>query len=320
MITKKLKHSIYISLFLVCCGLPILVPAQKPVLKTIIVDAGHGGNSVGAKGQFSNEADIALAIALKLGKRIEEEMPDVKVVYTRTTKEHPGGVATNKLANRYRAEMANDARGDLFVSIHCNATRQKAGGWYAKRTIGHKNKTVYVGKGSKRKKKTIRVPITESYYVKNTRHGTETYIWAADRSGVKSEYIHTDEESELSSDSSASGMPDMNSPEARIRAQLYEKKYFAKSLALGTYIEEEFAKAGRSSAGVKQRNEEQIWVLQATGMPSVLVETGFITNTEEEKYLNSETGQEEIVNSIVNALMRYKSGGTNPSAAVSDKP
>jgi len=293
--------------------------AQKQTIKTIVVDAGHGGTAVGAKGLFSNEADIALDIAMKLGKRIEDEMEDIKVVYTRTTKALPGGVTSSRVANRLRAEMANEARGDLFISIHCNSTRQKAGGWYAKRVIGHKNKVVYTGKGSKRKKKTIKVPITESYYVKNTRHGTETYIWAADRSGVKSEYIHTEDDGEFAGDSAnagtTAGMPDMNTPEARVRAQLYEKKYFTKSLLLGTYIEEEFEKGGRLSQGVKQRNEEQIWVLQATGMPSVLVETGFISNKEEEEYLNSEKGQDEVVDSIINALKKYRNGAASQASA-----
>ncbi|MGN6417217.1 MAG: N-acetylmuramoyl-L-alanine amidase family protein, partial [Pseudobacter sp.] len=99
---------------------------------------------------------------------------------------------------------------------------------------------------------------------------------------------------------------DLNSPEARIRSQLYEKKYFSKSLLLATFIEEEFVKGGRVSRGVKQRNEKGIWVLQATGMPSVLIETGFVTHTEEEQYIISEKGQEEIVASIMVSLLRYK--------------
>jgi N-acetylmuramoyl-L-alanine amidase len=212
-----------------------------------------------------------------------------------------------RTANRMRAELANEVKGDLFLSIHCNATPQKAGGWYAKRTIGHTTKTITVGKGAKKRKKTVKVPITENYWVKNERHGTETYIWAADRSGVKSTFINPEEGGEFSGDSTHTPMPlDMNSPEARIRAQLYEKKYFGKSLMLANLVEEEFAKGGRASGGVKQRNWEQIWVLQATGMPSILVETGFITNEEEEKYLNSEEGQSEVVESIITALRRYK--------------
>ena len=72
-------------------------------------------------------------------------------------------------------------------------------------------------------------------------------------------------------------------------------------------MEDEFQKAGRvSRGGVKQRNDKGIWVLQATGMPSVLIETGFITNKQEEQYLNSEDGQDQIVENIMGALRRYK--------------
>lgn len=288
---------------------------QKAVLGTIVIDAGHGGPARGAKGLFSYEADVALAISLKLGQRIQEVFPDIRVVYTRTSDTVFGLHVDARTANRMRAELANEVKGDLFLSIHCNATPQKAGGWYAKRTIGYKNKTITVGKGAKKRKKTVKVPITESYWQKNERHGTETYIWAADRSGVKSTFINVEDSGEFAQDSTspATPPPDMNSPEARIRAQLYEKKYFGKSLMLANMVEEEFAKGGRASGGVKQRNWEQIWVLQATGMPSILVETGFITNEEEEKYLNSEEGQAEIVESIITALKRYKEAleGTN---------
>jgi N-acetylmuramoyl-L-alanine amidase len=111
-----------------------------------------------------------------------------------------------------------------------------------------------------------------------------------------------------------------------IRAQLYEKKFFSKSLLLATFVEEEFVKGGRESRGVKQRNEKGIWVLQATGMPSILVETGFVTNTEEEKYIVSDKGQEEIVAAIVEAIKRYKTsleemrGGNATPAATDEKP
>jgi len=282
------------------------MPPQKPVLGTIIIDPGHGGVDPGASGQFSNEADVALKISLKLGKAIEKEFPQIKLVYTRTTDVLPGGGSDVKAALRYRAQMANQAKGDLYISIHCNAAGVKAGGWTARRVIGHHNKTVYVGKGAKKKKKIVKEPIYESYYVKNTRHGTETYIWAADRGGFKGESINQTQEEGGESIEDSTNVLDLNSPEARIRAQLYEKKYFSKSLQLATFIEDAFASEGRASSGVKQRNEKGIWVLQATGMPSVLVETGFITNTEEEEYLNSEAGQDAIVKNIIEALKKYK--------------
>lgn len=272
---------------------------QKPVLGTIIIDPGHGGVDHGADGLFSSESNVALSISMKLGKAIEEQFPDTKIIYTRTTDILPGGGDEIKPALRYRADLANQARGDLYISVHCNSSGNPPGGWYAKRVIGHKNVVKYVGKGAKRRKKTVREPIYETYYVKNTRHGTETYIWAADRSGIKGDFIGENVED-------SANVLDLNSPEARIRAQLYEKKFFAKSLTLANMIEQEFAAEGRVSEGVKQRNEKGIWVLQATGMPSVLVETGFITNEEEEKYINSDEGQDEIVNAIVAALKRYK--------------
>jgi N-acetylmuramoyl-L-alanine amidase len=296
---------------------------QKPVLGTIIIDPGHGGIDPGAHGQFSTEAAVALSISLKLGKALAEELPNSKLIFTRTTDELPGNPNSVHESLRYRADMANQAKGDLFIAIHCNATGARAGGWYAKRVVGHKNQVRYVGKGSKRRKKTVRVPIYETYWVKNNRHGTETYIWAADRSGSKSSFINTTEDQTGENVEDSTNSLDLNSPEAIIRGQLYEKKYFSKSLTLATFVEEEFEKGGRLSEGVKQRNEKGIWVLQATGMPSILVETGFITQTEEEQYLNSEKGQDEIVSQIVNAIKRYKAvleGGSAPVQAQQAAP
>lgn len=287
----------------------------KPILKTIIIDAGHGGKDQGAAGLMSTEAQVALAVSIKLGKAIQKEYPDIKIVYTRTTDVLPGNAYNKDQALKIRANMANEARGDLFVSIHCNAVR-KAGGWYEKRLIGSRPKIVYIGKGKRRKKKLIREPIYESYYVENKTKGTETYIWAADRSGAKSTYISAEDSGESVEDSL--NILDLNSPEAKIRAQLYTKFYFKNSYTFAKYVEDEFQKAGRVfRGGVKQRNDKGIWVLQATGMPSVLVETGFITNKEEEQYLNSEEGQDEIVTNIMSAFTKYKqeleSSKTNPA-------
>src|SRR5581483_1041638 len=106
---------------------------QKNVLGTIIVDPGHGGVDPGASGQFSTEAAVALSISLKLGKALAQELPDSKIIFTRTTDELPGGGTNIHEALRYRADMANQAKGDLFIAIHCNANGMRAGGWYAKR-------------------------------------------------------------------------------------------------------------------------------------------------------------------------------------------
>ncbi|MBE7169876.1 MAG: N-acetylmuramoyl-L-alanine amidase [Williamsia sp.] len=279
----------------------------KPVLKTIIVDPGHGGTDQGAHGLFSTEADVALGVGLKLGKAIQKEFPDIKIVFTRTTDVLPGNLTNANLANRLRAQMANEYKGmnSLYISIHCNAT-QKPGGWYAKRLVGTKPKIVYVGKGKRRRKHVIQEPIYESYYVENKVTGTETYIWAADRSDEKSKFVPGEEETGENVQDTLNVL-DLDSPEARIRATLYTKTFFNSSYLFAKYVEDEFLQAGRTyRGGVKQRNEKGIWVLQATGMPSVLIETGFITNKQEEEYLNSEDGQLQIVENVIEAVKKYK--------------
>jgi len=284
-------------------------PAKKSgkatTIRTLIIDAGHGGRDPGARGLKSHESAVALDIALKLGKAIQQEFPDIKLVYTRTTDELAGGGNDIRQANRYRAELANKSKGDLFISIHCNATPQPPGGWYAKRVIGHKKKVVTVGRGKKRRKKTVNEPIYESYWVENKRVGTETYVWAADRSDSKAQKIGENEEFGEQLEDSLNVL-DQNSPEANLRAQLYTKYFFSNSYTLAYLVEKQFEQSGRTSYGVKQRNNKGIWVLQATGMPSILIETGFITNREEEQYLNSEKGQDEIVDNIMEAFKKYK--------------
>jgi N-acetylmuramoyl-L-alanine amidase len=277
-------------------------------IRTIVIDPGHSPCDPGTNGLISAEKDVTLDISLKLGEVIKSNFPNIRVVFTRTT-----DVCVNNATNRHddlhgRAQIANQAKGDLFISIHCNATRQPAGGYYEKRVIGHKKKLVYVGKGSKKHKKWINAPIYESYWVKNTRVGTETYIWKADRNTKKGDAINErDESGEDVTDSAAVAEEafDVSSPEGRMRAQLYEKKYFDNSALFATLVEESFAAAGRQSYGVKQR-DVGIQVLQATGMPSVLIEVGFLSNKEEEEYLNSDKGQNEVVQNIIDALDRYK--------------
>lgn len=276
-------------------------PPQRAALRTIVIDPGHGGFDTGTKGLQITEKEVALDVSLKLGQLIADTWPDVKVVYTRTTDVMPGGGYTIASGLNYRAELANKSKGDIFIAIHCDNDGHPAGAFTVHRLIGHK----YVGKGKRRH----RVPIYESYTGHHTRKGTETFIWKADRSGFKGSAINERGEGELSDTSGESNSDstafDMSSPEARMRSQLYEKKYFANSALFATLVEDEFGKAGRASEGVFQR-DAGIRVLQATGMPSVLIETGFLSNVEEEQYLMSEDGQQEVARNIMDALRRYK--------------
>jgi N-acetylmuramoyl-L-alanine amidase len=89
-------------------------------------------------------------------------------------------------------------------------------------------------------------------------------------------------------------------------ASLLTQQYFQRAASLALTIEEEFQKAGRLSREAKQRDQKGIWVLQAVAMPAVLIETGFISNPEDEEYLNSEDGQKQICEVITKSLIRYK--------------
>jgi len=277
---------------IVCLGFHINVVAQNsgksPKIKTIIIDAGHGGTDVGARGAFSTEAQITLELALRLDTLLKKEMPDTRIVMTRTTDIYHHV--------REKANIANNEKGDLFVCIHVNAAPPK------KIVTGYKSVPYYKGKGSKRKKYYNKVPIYATS--PNPAHGTSTYIWAADRSDEKAEGIIADERYESSAE--IMDIPDVNSPEAMIKARLWSQKFFKNSVQLGTLIENEFVNIGRKSLGVLQRNHMGIWVLQATNMPAVLIETGFITDKEEEKYLNSESGQIEMTRAMANAIIKYK--------------
>ena len=130
-------------------------------IKTVVIDPGHGGIFAGTtNGLISKEKDVTLEISLKLGEAIKEAFPDVKVVYTRTTDACSGGATNLRDDLHNRAKIANDAKGDLFISIHCNATPQPAGSYYMKRIIGHRKKTIMVGKGRKKERKRLMNPFT----------------------------------------------------------------------------------------------------------------------------------------------------------------
>jgi N-acetylmuramoyl-L-alanine amidase len=103
---------------------------------------------------------------------------------------------------------------------------------------------------------------------------------------------------------------DPNSPDRMILYSLKTQQYFNRSANLALAVEEEFKKVGRISREAQQR-QAGIWVLQAVAMPSVLVETGFISNPTEEDYINSERGQSEIAHCITQALKRYKNSVEN---------
>src|SRR5690606_3071252 len=142
-------------------------------------------------------------------------------------------------------------KGDLFISIHVNAAPPVRHSKFA----GYRTQTYYKGKGKNRKKYTRRVPKYSVYYTPNPAHGTETYIWAADRTEEKEKFIGEEVVGEQIYDSTAEYIPDINDPEFKAKALLWTKRFFDKSYMLATLVEEAFIGQGRFSRGVKQRNE-----------------------------------------------------------------
>lgn len=277
---------------------------SKPaLLRTLVIDPGHGGFDPGTRGKFSTEADVSLSVALKFGKALEKEFSDLKIVYTRTSDEAPGNKKNKKDDNRYRATLANESGGDLFIAIHCNA----APNLRHKTFTGNKTKTYYTGKGKKKKKVTKKVPQYRYWTTPNPARGTETYIWAVSKNDAKVGAVNknTEDYGEIDSTSTLS-LPDPSDPAEKARMLIYAQNFFKKSLQLADFVEKEFAATGRLSRGVKQRNHTGIWVLQATGMPSILVELGFLSDAQEEEYLTSEKGQDEMAEDLVNAFRTYK--------------
>jgi len=271
--------------------------SRQKVLKTIVVDAGHGlmpdGGHNGAKGSYSYEDDICLSISRELVSQLEQALPDVKIVETRTDE--------NIVPLHRRAEIANENHGDLFISIHCNAMPPV----HHSERIGTKTVTTYVGKGSKRRKVTKKVPEYHYWTTPNPRKGTETYIWGAHKNEDKEVAVRENAPMMVEENYKENyGDIDPNSPEFIALALLKTKQFFKRSATLAGFVEDEFTKAGRTSSGQQQR-QVGIWVLQATAMPSVLVETGFITNKEEEDYLNSKDGQQEISKCVTDAVKNY---------------
>ncbi len=270
-------------------------PFQKQGLRKIVIDAGHGGADYGAKGKYSYEKDISLAIALKLQELLHQEMPDVEIYMTRTTDVFDP--VTQK------ARLANQAKGDLFVCIHVNE-----GGGPIKHSefIGYKEVTAYKGKGKNKKAYTKKVKDYRTWTTPNPAKGTETFIYGVDKSNAAKEALSENEDMYLDS-VSAKELKDFNpnDPAKMMIINMRTQTYFQRSANLALTIEEEFQKVGRVSREAKQR-QKGIWVLQAVAMPAVLVETGFISNPEEEDYLNSESGQRETCEVLVRSLKRYR--------------
>ena len=227
-------------------------------IKTIVLDAGHGGKDDGCSGQHSKEKHLALDITLALGKRIEAAYPSINVIYTRTKDVF---IPLHK-----RATIANRNKADLFISIHCNALGKK---------LAHIS-------------------------------GTETFVMGTENSAHNSEVARRENEAILLEENYLEQYQgfDPNSDEGHIFQNIFQNAHLNRSILLAEKIEKYVTrKTDRKSRGVRQA---AFVVLRQTTMPSVLVETGFLTNSKDEQYLSSKSGQQQMSNAIFKAFSEYK--------------
>lgn len=245
-------------------------------IKTIVLDAGHGGHDTGCNGpNGSYEKTVTLKVILALGKLIEEKYPDIKVLYSRKTDEF--------ITLQDRALLANKNNADLFLSVHCNANA---------------NKSAY---------------------------GTETYLMGLHVSQANLDVAKRENaviKLEDNYEKTYAGF-DPDSPESMIALSLAQNANIEQSSLLASKVQNQLTtKLKRFNRGVKQAG---FWVLYRTTCPSILIETGFLTNSTEEKYLTSSDGQDELANSIFNAFEDYKNtiekgtSSINPPTIINDE-
>ena len=288
LMVKKIKY------FALCSACLLLLtsfmhPGRGAIngLKIIVIDPGHGGKDPGCNGASHNEKDVALAVGLRLGKLLEENLKDVKVIYTRTTDVF--------VELEDRAQIANKAKADLFISIHCNAAGKPV--------------MVKDPKTGKKRPKTFRNKKGKLIVVEKPNpvpFGTETYVM-----GLKNEEgkmkVATRENSAIFYEEDYEkkyGGFDPESEESYIIMSNYTTAYVIQSASLAMKIQEEYtSKAGRINKGV---HRQSIWVLWRTSMPSILTELGYLTNPLEEKFLASEKGQDYLAKAIFRGVRRYK--------------
>ena len=230
-------------------------PEKGYRLRTVVLDAGHGGKDIGCNGVDAHEAQVALAIIKDLGRQIEAGSPGVRVIYTRKTDVF--------IPLDERAAIANRNHADLFISVHCNAGPKGSRGtevW----TMG--------------------------------LHKTDANLGVAQR---ENSVILQEKDYQRR----YNGF-DPRSPQSHILFSLFQSAYITNSLRLAQRIDRQFrTSVGRSSRGVKQAGFIVLW---KSTMPSVLVEAGFLTDRNEEKYLNTKAGQQAIANGIYHAFREYK--------------
>ena len=251
--TKKLL--LVIVALLICY--PLFCKNQpRNRFETVVIDPGHGGKDPGAVVGNAREKDIVLAIALNLGKIIKEKLPDVKVVYTRST---------DVFIPLYeRSVIANKNNADLFISIHANYCN------------------------------TPSVKGTETYVLGLHRTEDNLNVAKKENSVILLEKDYTTRYEGFNP----------NLSESYILFELIQNTHIDQSVLFAGILQDNFKQhAQRANRDVRQAG---FIVLRETAMPSVLIETGYLSNLSESNYLMTNSGKETLALSIFNSFQSYK--------------
>ena len=250
-------HILYILICLWLLVSPSNVSSVWAKDFVVVIDAGHGGHDPGAIGKISKEKNINLKVALKLGNLIKQNCNDVKVVYTRSKDVF--------IPLDRRAEIANNAKADLFISIHTNALANN-----------------------------------------RTAKGASTWTLGLAKSDANLEVAKRENSVILYEDDYKTRYAGFNpnSAESYIIFEFMQDKYMEQSVHLASLVQKQFRHhCKRVDRGVHQAG---FLVLKASAMPSILVELGFISTPEEERYLNTEEGSSTLAKGIYRAFLSYK--------------
>lgn len=248
-----IRHFINI---IILCVVPLCATAVNKQF-TLVIDAGHGGSDAGAKGAISKEKDINLKVALAFGRLVQENCPDVKLVYTRKTDVF--------IPLHERANIANRNKANLFISIHTNA----------------------LPKG-------------------RISRGLETYTLGMHRAGDNFDVAKRENAVILYEKDYKEKYEGFNpnSSESYIMFEFLQDKNMANSVELAKFVQKRTcASAQRQNKGVKQAG---FLVLRETSMPSCLIELGFISTPDEERFLNSDQGVKSLAFGIFQAFCEYR--------------